>query len=174
MGLLSKAHWLTKHLTRASRSNKKSIQMNFVALSFWIFLMSALAVIYGAGGNEGRRFSLAILGAVIATFAVNFALGFLKAQPIVLLVDVGLLGYVFMLANHSKAYWPIWFVGFHLIGVSSGIAYAIFSASIPELYIDTSGIWAVPALGAAAIGVMLDRLAFRKMSSSYITNHTSV
>ena len=124
--------------------------------------MSALAIVYGAGGNEGRRLSFAILGAVIATFAANFVFGFLKAQPIVLLVDAVLLGYAFILANRSKAYWPIWFVGFHLIGVSSGIAYAIFSASIPELYIDTSGIWAVPALGAAATGVMLDRLASRK------------
>ena len=130
--------------------------MNAISISFWFFVISTLILISSFGGGEGRRFTVVILICVCGTFFANSTLDFFRAQPIVLLIDLLLLGYAINLVRESCAYWPIWFAGFHFIGASAGIGYRLFPTSIPELYIDTSGIWAIPALGAAAIGVFLD------------------
>ena len=131
--------------------------MDIIALAFWFFLIAALIIISCAGGREERLFSLAILVAVSATFFTNVVLGFSDAQMIILLIDSGLLAFTLFVAISSSKHWPIWFAGFHLIGVASSIAYAAFPANISGIYIDMSGFWSLPALGAAAIGVLLDR-----------------
>jgi len=111
------------------------------------------------GGLDGRRASLAIIFAVLATFAANWAYGFNAARPAVLLVDIFLLATVTCIGICSKFYWPIWFCGFQAISVASGMAGLIFPTQLPLLYANFSGFWALPALGAAVVGILLDRRA---------------
>lgn len=125
--------------------------------SFWIFTFCALGLISIQGGSEGRRFSLFVIIATSSTFISNLTLTFLVAQPLVVIIDSLLLAAVAHIAMTSKAYWPVWFCGFHTVTVASGLAGIAFPAQLPLLYTNLAGFWAVPALAAAVAGILLDR-----------------
>lgn len=138
-----------------------------LALVFWAYLISALIIVAVSGGRNGRRFSAALVVAVVCTFLANEFLGFKGAQHAVLAIDTILGAYVVALALRSASHWPLWFAGFHMITVATGLARLFSPRGIPELYVDTAGFWAFPALGAAVIGVMLDRRAGLIRSASF-------
>jgi hypothetical protein len=129
------------------------------AALFWLFLISAVVIIAVSGGNEGRRFLSVLVAAVIATFLANAFIGFVAAQPLILAIDIGLLIYVVALALDSRSHWPLWFAGFHMITVATGLAMLASPTGVPELYVDGAAFWALPALCAAVVGVILDRRA---------------
>jgi hypothetical protein len=130
-----------------------------IAGSFWLFLVSSLAILFLHGGGPGRTFSYVLVVAVFLTFGANSLLGTKSAYPFVFLIDLGLLVYVAVLSFNYSRFWPLWFAGFHSISVASGIAYLLFPVRIPEMYVDASGFLALPALGAVVAGVLLDRRA---------------
>lgn len=130
-----------------------------IAVSFWLFLGCSLAIIAVLGGREGRQLVFAILTAVSATFLANRYFGMRDAQYFVVLTDVALLICVVIIALRTSRHWPLWFAGFHLITVSAGIARLVSPSGLPEMYIDAAGFWALPALGAAVVGILLDHRA---------------
>jgi hypothetical protein len=130
-----------------------------IAGSFWLFLISSLAIFFFQGERLGQAFAMTLLTTVLFTFFANAAVGTRAAYPIVVGLDLSLLVVVMILAARCSRYWPLWFAGFHSISVASGIAYLLFPAQIPEIYIDAAGFWSLPALGAAVAGVLLDRRA---------------
>ena len=131
--------------------------MDIVAVGFWTFLVSATSILAVFGCDQARKVAIACLTATFCTFGVNFILGFAGAQLAMVMIDAVLLIYVLRTALTSHAHWPLWFCGFHLVTVASEIAKITIPAETPLIYTNFAGFWALPALGAAAIGVILDR-----------------
>jgi hypothetical protein len=104
-------------------------------------------------------FAFAVTAATIATLTLHILMGVEDAQPYVLITDLGLLAFTGVIALRAESYWPMWFTGFHSIAVATGLARFTFPVSVPQIYIDAAGFWALPALGFATIGVLLDRKA---------------
>ena len=99
----------------------------------------------------------AIFVATITTFAFHETIGLEASQPFVILVDAALLAFTTYVAVKSVYYWPLWFSGFHMIAVATGLARIAFPSSLTTLYTNTAGFWAIPALSAAVAGVYFDR-----------------
>jgi hypothetical protein len=139
------------------RQRGMEIDIDLFMLSFWPFMIAALSLIAIYGQKTERHFVVAIICAVAATFAANYWLGFSEAQPVVTTIDCALLIYAVALALKVPVHWPLWFAGFHAISVASGLANILTPQGVADIYIDKSGYWSIPALGAAVIGVLLDR-----------------
>ena len=84
-------------------------------------------------------------------------MGLEESQPFVIVIDMTLLAFSICLAAKSANFWPMWFSGFHMVAVATGFARFTFPTALPTIYTNTAGFWAIPALIAAAIGVLLDR-----------------
>lgn len=130
-----------------------------VALAYWVFLTSVIVVFVTRGGPDGRLFTFACIIASTLTYFANAQFGFNSSRFHVLAIDSALLAIVTILAMRSRSYWPMWFAGFHMIAVATRLAQFVFPASIPGIYGNTAGFWALPALGVAVFGVLLDRRA---------------
>ena len=130
-----------------------------IAASFWIFLISSLVILGSFGEKKGRQLTAACLLASIITYLTNAHLGFINAGSIVLLVDFVLLSIALWFVISTDRYWPVWFAAFQAITVASELANALFPANVTNLYGNFAGFWALPALGAAAVGAILDRRA---------------
>jgi hypothetical protein len=135
-----------------------SVQI-ITSIAFWLFLIASLTIIGTQGHKAGRLFVALLVIATVATFLANSAFGNKAAQPAVFAIDFGLLVCVASVAMSTAVHWPLWFAGFHSVTVATGLAHLAFPIDIPEIYIDASGFWALPALGAAVAGVLLDRRA---------------
>jgi uncharacterized membrane-anchored protein YitT (DUF2179 family) len=96
------------------------------------------------------------------TFVLHQKFGLEDANSYVLLVDCATLVFAVFLVLKSNAHWPMWFCGFHMIAVATGIAQICFPNGLPANYTDTAGFWALPALGAAVAGVLFDRKLMRQ------------
>lgn len=130
-----------------------------IAAAFWLFLACSLLMMTWHGGAEGSVVSAACALATLLTFVLNNYLGFVAAQLVVALLDAALLVVGIAIALRSTKFWPIWFSGFHMIAVASGTASQVFAGALPKMYTDAAGFWALPALGAAVLGIMRDRQA---------------
>ena len=87
---------------------------------------------------------------------LNLIFGIEKSWLYVFLIDLIVLFFSLYLSINSKFYWPIWFSGFHTISVASGFSRILFPSDIMLMYTNFAEIWAIPALGSAAIGCILD------------------
>jgi hypothetical protein len=132
---------------------------NLVAALFWVFLITALIGLWLYGGPEGRRIGLFSAIAAITTFLANSSLGFVSAMPLVLLIDTSLFFAAVCIALATEVHWPLWFAGFHMIGMASHTAGMLSEGELSGFYTNTAGIWALPALGSALVGAILDRRA---------------
>lgn len=120
------------------------------------------------GGSDGRRFALIIVVATVTTFGLHSAIGLEFAQPWVLVTDLIVLALIVHMAMTSDMHWPMWFCGFHAISVATGVARFSIPSEVPTIYTNFSGFWAIPALAAAVVGVLLDR---RADLASSLTDH---
>jgi hypothetical protein len=130
-----------------------------IAIAFWFFLASALVALWFWGELEGRSIAVMCLIASSATFVANYRLGLLPAIPVVLVVDILLLMGAVYIALVTSRYWPLWFAGFHSISVACQLAEVSVKSDLDWLYGNKAGFWAVPALGAAVIGICIDKRA---------------
>jgi hypothetical protein len=128
-------------------------------LLFWLFLCSAMVIMFAAGGKVERWFAGMIGLSVIATYLLNYELGWDKAHTYVVLVDGFALIVALWLISVTKAHWPIWFSAFHAIAVATGIAQLVFPNEVPAVYTNMQGFWFFPAVTSMVIGVMLDNQA---------------
>lgn len=120
-----------------------------------------LSVGYGwlAGDRLDRQAIAWIAAALLATLAATGAAAPAWTALIVLFIDLALLAAIVPIALHSIRYWPTWFAGLHLAGVTFAFAAVVAS---PE-YISTmrafAGFWGTAALLAMVVGLFLDRRA---------------
>lgn len=126
------------------------------AVVFWLFLLSAFGLIFRFGGSTERRFVGFLLSCSFLTLVLHAILGMSASSVYVILIDALILIGALCVMAKSDAYWPIWFSGFHLIAVSTGLARILFPSSLPAIYGDAAGFWALPALLALVIGALAD------------------
>lgn len=105
-----------------------------------------------------------IVAATLLTFCLHQAFGMLPAQPYVLIVDALLFAVGLRIAFTSNSFWPLWFCGFILVSLATGIASLLFPTAVPAIYIDLAGFWSIPTVASAAIGVMMDSRADERKS----------
>lgn len=128
-----------------------------LTIAFWAFLFSACGAMFCFGQRDEKRFIIAVVAATLSTFVANSIWGITTALPIVAVIDGALLIFVLAYVARSDRYWPIWFAGFHLNTIATEMGSIMFPGALPGLYTNLAGAWALPALGAAAWGVMRDR-----------------
>jgi hypothetical protein len=148
-------HLRLKQFKATPKSDMSSVQI-LTAAAFWLFLIAGLLTVAISGGRTGRLFALVLVTCAVATFIANSVLDAKSAPLIVLGIDLSLLIFVATLALYESSYWPLWFTGFHSISVATGLAHLLFPVKLSEIYVDAAGFWALPALAAAAAGVILD------------------
>ena len=129
------------------------------AVVFWLFLLSAFGLIFRFGGLMERRFAGFLLSCSFLTLTLDGMLGMSASSVYVILIDALILIVALCIMAKSDAYWPVWFSGFHLIAVSTGLACILFPSSLPGIYADAAGFWALPALLALVIGTLADHSA---------------
>jgi hypothetical protein len=127
-----------------------------IAGLFWAFLLTSCGIMSAFGGKQERTFVLCVALAVASTSILNSAYGVSQAMHYVFLIDSLLLIISLVLLAFSERNWPIWFAGFHLNTVATFAASMIFPGELPGLYASLAGVWALPALGLAAYGCVLD------------------
>lgn len=127
-----------------------------IRILFWLFLLAAFALIFRFGGKTERGFAGFLLACTVLTFVASRTFGISAAFKYVLLIDAAILVVALWLTARANSYWPIWFSGFHLIAVATGLAYLLFPPRIPGLYGDAAGFWALPALLAMVLGILAD------------------
>lgn len=128
-----------------------------ITVAFWVFLLSACAIMFLFGQRDEQRFVFAVVAATLSTFVVNGVWGITTALPFVAIIDVALWIFALAYVARTDRYWPIWFAGFHLNTIATEVGSILFPGALPGLYSNLAGAWALPALGAAAYGVMKDR-----------------
>ncbi|MBL0022802.1 MAG: hypothetical protein IPP23_11385 [Sphingomonadales bacterium] len=130
-----------------------------IEILFWLFLVLTCLFCALAGGKAGRAGVALIIAATIATdIAQNTTNWSHTAWPIAA-IDAALLVGLYILALKSRAYWPLWATGFHLITVITHIATIIAPGFRFGVYFGFSGIWSLLTLLAMVIGVAADHRA---------------
>jgi hypothetical protein len=127
-----------------------------ISALFWLFFMSASAIIVLFGRSLERSFLIALIACVVATYIFNAKLGWNEAQPYILIVDCALLALALFITSKANNFWPIWFSAFQGIAVATSLAQIVFPNEIPGIYINIKGLWFFPALISVVVGTLLD------------------
>lgn len=128
-----------------------------IALVFWSFMIASYSLVMLYGGREARIFIHFVLLAALATLLAFMTLAIDDYALAVLLIDGMLLAVALCFVARSQSFWPIWFAGFHVVGVATSKARLLFPNDIPQIYESLSGFWAIPALIAMVVAVIRDR-----------------
>lgn len=129
-----------------------------IGFFFWLFLLSAFALVFYLGTKTERSFAGFLLVCTALTLTMNLTFGLDTAFKYVLLIDGAILAVALWLVSKSDTCWPIWFSGFHVIAVATGLAYLLFPTGI-GFYGNTAGFWALPAVLALVLGTLADHRA---------------
>lgn len=130
------------------------------ALLFWALLLLCLAFASAYGGRDGRRISALYLANVILTIPATLIRNdWSTPQTAVFLVDLALLLALFWVVAGTRRWFPIWFTGFHLVGVTSHLGSMLAPGFAPKVYFLLQSLWSLPMLLSLVIGVALDRQA---------------
>jgi hypothetical protein len=132
---------------------------HLISILFWAFFLSAVTLFCWFGARAERLFAFLLVIAACATFWLNAALGMEGAWRWIFLIDVLILAVAMAFALRLRVHWPIWFAGFQLNAVAAGIVHFFDPIGEIVIYGNTSAFWALPALGAAVVGIISDRRA---------------
>jgi hypothetical protein len=127
-----------------------------VAILFWLFLLSAVVMIFIVGRKIERQFTAMIVASVCATYLLNANLGWDDAEIYVATIDVVALVYALYLVSVTDRYWPMWFSAFQGVALATSIAQLVSPSNIPAVYTAMQSFWFFPAVGAMVVGVILD------------------
>jgi hypothetical protein len=136
--------------------------MPTVLILFWLLLATCCIFAAVAGGRTGRIGAGLQIAAVIATWHFELSIGWASTNVPVMIIDVMLLVGFYSLALRSKAYWPIWAAGFHLLTVAGHIASMIMPDFRLGIYWRFSGIWSILVMMTMIVGISLDRSRWRQ------------
>lgn len=124
-----------------------------------VFLILSVAYGWLAGDRLDRQAAAWIVAALLGTLAATTFVADDRAILAVLVVDLVLLAAIVRVALKSVRYWPTWFAGLHLAGVTCLFAALIASPPHNETLRVFAGFWGVPALLTMVFGLFLDRRA---------------
>ncbi len=127
-----------------------------IGLIFNLFLIVGFAIVWVFGESTERRFVCFLLLATFFTFLSNTWLGRGSARLAISAIDMSVLALAVMIALRSDRYWPVWFSGFHSLAVLSGLQSLLVSERYAAYFWAFSGFWALPAVLAMAVGIVLD------------------
>jgi hypothetical protein len=131
-----------------------------IGLLYWSLTLLCCGHAILSGGRDGRWAAflfLAATGLTIPAGRLGKAWG--ETELLVLGVDLLFLVALYALMLSSRRYWPIWMVGFHLVGVVTHLSTMLTPDFTPRLYRAMGSFWALPILLSLLIGVELDRRA---------------
>ena len=128
-------------------------------LAFWIFLIGAWTVSWHAGDRQDRRCIIAIVAAAALSAVFYSYLAPFAALVAVALVDLTLLLIIGRYALVSDRYWPLWFAGFHAVGLFFTLCALAMPSEWQMIPWRLSGFWSLPSLIAMTAGLLIDRRA---------------
>jgi hypothetical protein len=128
-----------------------------VASVFWSFMIASYVLVLLYGGRAARIFINFVLLAALLTLLAFATLPMAEYGFAVLAIDGVLLGVALYFVARAQSYWPVWFAGFHLIGVATSLARWLLPNDIPQIYENLTGFWAIPALMTMVVVVIRDR-----------------
>ncbi len=126
------------------------------ALGFWAFLLSATAIFIVAGETIERLFILLILACTVGTMFAGGQNGGAELVWVTFAIDLVLWLSGLFLVIATDRFWPIWFTGFHTNTILLHFVSLFTSDHYAQLLNYAAAAWAIPALGVAAYGVLLD------------------
>lgn len=122
---------------------------------FQIFFYCALALSVGVAAVRGGRpewiVAIACLLASIASPLLQQGL-FEQPEYGIMIVDVSLLVALGAVALTSNRFWPLWAMGFHIVGTTIHLARIVQPTVWPWAYAVAEVFWSYPVLLALLIG----------------------
>ncbi len=131
--------------------------MTIFLLANTVFLILSVGYGWLAGDRLDKQAAAWIVAALLGTLAATTLVTGSRVAPTVLLVDLILLAAIVRIALRSPRYWPTWFAGLHLAGVTCGTAAVLAGPEYADTLRIFAGFWGVPALLAMVVGLFLDR-----------------
>jgi len=129
-----------------------------IGLLFWLLTFVGCAYAAALGGRDGRWAALLIIGASVLTIpATRLGSNWARTEYLILAVDLLLLIGLYVLALHSRRYFPIWMAGLHLIAVLTHISTLVAPHYAPQIYRALESLWAIPMTLCMMWGIHLDR-----------------
>lgn len=124
--------------------------------SLFIFLLIGTCIFAMVHGRTDERLAAIamMLAAVLSPLAM--ASGYAAPETGVLGVDIGLLGFLLVLALRSDRFWPLWAAGFHVVGTGIHVATFVEADIWPPAYGAAQGFWAWPVLVALLAGTLVE------------------
>lgn len=118
-----------------------------------------LSVGYGwlAGSRLDRQAVGWIVAALLATLATPIIITPAWNALAILLIDLVLLAAIMQIALRSTRYWPTWFAGLHLSGVTFAFAAVLAAPQYTSTMRAFAGFWGTAALLAMVLGLFFDR-----------------
>lgn len=123
------------------------------------FLILSIGYGWLAGDRLDKAAVLWIVAALLGTLAATSMLAGTNSIVAVLAVDIVLLVAITRIAMISPRFWPTWFAGFHLAGVTCGIAALVAGPLASDTLRAFAGFWGTAALLAMVLGLFADRRA---------------
>lgn len=115
------------------------------------------------GGRDGRRVALVYVVAVAATFfADKLDYPWASVQVAVFGVDAAFLAALWLIAIHSRSYWPIWITAFSIPTALSHVAAWLVVSHRYQIYFLMESGWSVVQLVLMPIGAWRDWEADRE------------
>jgi hypothetical protein len=128
-----------------------------IAISFLVAISAAVLYLWLFGERDGKTAATLIFMAYLCTAACHYFLIFEKAVLYVKFIDLALFLTMVVLAMKSRKMWPLWFCGFHVLTLASHFSSYTGTSNTIEFIFNFSQFWSIPALGAAVVGIYLDR-----------------
>ena len=134
--------------------------MVIIPILFWLLLLICCGYAVAYGGRDGRWAAAMLVAATLLTVPATFlGRSFGQTEVALFLVDLALLGGLYALMLKSKAYWPIWMTGFHLVAVVTHLSTMIVPEFGWKIYRALETVWALPVLVSMLVGIARDRTA---------------
>ena len=107
------------------------------------------------GGLDEHIASIAFLVATVATKLFTES-NYVSTETFVLLIDLVLLGGLFILALRSDRFWPMWAAAFQLVGTTVHLASMVETGNFAWAYAVGLIFWSYPVLIALGVGTWLE------------------
>lgn len=119
-----------------------------IASATALFLACSFAFL--CGGRDERLGAMGFAAAGVASaFPSN---GYASIELTIFIADLSLATLLVWLLLSSKAYWPIWATGFHMVTLATHFGRSVQPAILPIAYATFGILWSYPVLLALAWG----------------------
>ncbi|MBI0473985.1 hypothetical protein D9601_01220 [Sphingomonas sp. MA1305] len=135
---------------------------------FNLTLLLTCAIAFYAGGAPERWTALVFILGAAATFVAPFSDAlrpFGRLEPMLLLVDVAMLGGLVGIALRADRYWPLYVTALHFLAIAIHGVKAIQPTLVPWMYAGASGKIAYPMLLLLAVGAVRHRRRVARFGS---------